>query len=853
MTRLEGVSGWWRKRGRGLGAIFLMVGTTVVVSKRGGSFLRCRVRRPRSRMGHGSRDHGDSQKILQDRQKPLPDEAVLRKFEEYYRTQGIVPGGDKDWQMFMGNLTLGLARGIRITESGPFRQILRSLIYNRTHPSPPLDSISKTSTQTNFESPKNSSGTDWRFLETIPWYPRGLAWQLPTASGGPGGLGRRGVVKEQRRQWEGYHKFLNIHSAAGHITQQEAASLVPPLVLDPKPNDLILDLCASPGSKSSLILDRLCIKLQDQISQRSQDSPEVSIGPMDMKSRWKDMEIRKSARKLQACPVDSRGPCEEEGGVLVANEISTGRAKVLVHQLHRIKGAGSRLAVTMQDARFFPNYFKFDKILCDVPCSCDGTIGKNPEILRKWRPWEGVSMHTLQLHIAKRAVHLLREGGVMVYSTCSLDPLENEAVITAVLRSSNGSVRVKDISSILPEGLRWREGLSTWYLPLRNGTLLSPSSYPLPPDPRILGDSQRHSETPENSQGKVNIRQDSEGSSEILGNSQRSPEIPGDSLRHLRYSMVPPRGGEVEKFRLERCVRLMPHLSGTSGFFIAALEKISRPSQQGIPDKEDIESLWESPRDRVVENPGIPAVDTFGRLPIAKNRTRQRKLNSQLFAPLNQRGLQLIAKEWAGLGALLNQSSIPVFWSTYPNVSSLTHPTYVPRKVYFLSKSLAKLVHQDLLPNPLSVGNIVFQLTTYKRPKSDEKLTLSGSEGNPETENGGGEKWSPQSIYRLTDHGAALLGCSLRNKGHRTLNISNSGLRVLLTDMNEEFTPTSQLPIQDQTRVLTLPLGPGFMSASIEGLPVSMPIWRSPKGLSVYVSKDMLQSTLDILKASTFP
>eukprot|EP00954_Amorphochlora_amoebiformis_P008457 656554-Amorphochlora_amoeboformis.AAC.1 len=83
----------------------------------------------------------------------------------------------------------------------------------------------------------------------------------------------------------------------------------------------ILDLCASPGSKSSLILDRLCIKLQDQISQRSQDSPEVSIGPMDMKSRWKDMEIRKSARKLQACPVDSRGPCEEEGGVLVANEM----------------------------------------------------------------------------------------------------------------------------------------------------------------------------------------------------------------------------------------------------------------------------------------------------------------------------------------------------------------------------------------------------------------------------------------------------------------------------------------------------------------------------------------------------
>eukprot|EP00954_Amorphochlora_amoebiformis_P010030 785126-Amorphochlora_amoeboformis.AAC.1 len=55
--------------------------------------------------------------------------------------------------------------------------------------------------------------------------------------------------------------------------------------------------------------------------------------------------------------------------------------------------------------------------------------------------------------------------------------------------------------------------------------------------------------------------------------------------------------------------------------------------------------------------------------------------------------------------------------------------------------SPAKLVHQDLLPNPLSVGNIVFQLTTYKRPKSDEKLTLSGSEGNPETENGGGEKW----------------------------------------------------------------------------------------------------------------
>ena len=74
----------------------------------------------------------------------------------------------------------------------------------------------------------------------------------------------------------------------------------------------------------------------------------------------------------------------------------------------------------------------FDRILCDVPCSGDGTIRKAPDIWRRWTPGNGNGLHPLQLRIALHACQMLRVGGRLVYSTCTFNPIEDEAVVAEV-------------------------------------------------------------------------------------------------------------------------------------------------------------------------------------------------------------------------------------------------------------------------------------------------------------------------------------------------------------------------------------------------------------------------------------
>ena len=75
----------------------------------------------------------------------------------------------------------------------------------------------------------------------------------------------------------------------------------------------------------------------------------------------------------------------------------------------------------------------FDRILCDVPCSGDGTIRKAPDIWRRWTPGNGNGLHPLQLRIALHACQMLKVGGRLVYSTCTFNPIEDEAVVAEVL------------------------------------------------------------------------------------------------------------------------------------------------------------------------------------------------------------------------------------------------------------------------------------------------------------------------------------------------------------------------------------------------------------------------------------
>lgn len=94
----------------------------------------------------------------------------------------------------------------------------------------------------------------------------------------------------------------------------------------------------------------------------------------------------------------------------------------------------------MPDARFM-----FDRVLCDVPCSSDAAIRKLPQKWATWSPKESQSLHPLQVKIVQRGFEVLKVGGKLSFSTCSLNPIEDEAVVAAVLKEYGDKIRIVDV------------------------------------------------------------------------------------------------------------------------------------------------------------------------------------------------------------------------------------------------------------------------------------------------------------------------------------------------------------------------------------------------------------------------
>ena len=317
----------------------------------------------------------------------------------------------------------------------------------------------------------------------LRWYPHGLAYQLD--------IPKDALKKSEHMQ--ALHKFMVQANEVGAITRQEAVSMIPPLLLDVKPQHRVLDMCAAPGSKTFQLLEML--------HARAEERDEGSLPT----------------------------------GVVVANDASLQRANLLTHQTKRSNSPA--LIVTNHQAQKFPllypksgegdatrEPYRFDRILADVPCSGDGTLRKSPDLWKKWSPASGVDLHTLQLDIASHAARLLKVGGRLVYSTCSLNPLEDEAVVAALLKRAKGALRLVDVSGEL-EGLKRKPGMYAWE----------------------VGDA--------------------------FGWHERFDGV-GRRQRNVAVTMWPPGSSKAREMNLERCVRIMPHLDDTGGFFIVAIDKV---------------------------------------------------------------------------------------------------------------------------------------------------------------------------------------------------------------------------------------------------------------------------------------
>lgn len=172
-----------------------------------------------------------------------------------------------------------------------------------------------------------------------------------------------------------------IEYTIGKYYIQSLSSMIPPLVLNAGPNDIVLDMCGAPGSKST------------QISEL-------------MTSR----------------------------GTLYSNEPNNSRIKSLVYNIerHGLTNFGVLRSKGELLSKLYHNYF--DKILVDAPCSGLGIVQKKGEVSNWWDRKHVDRISDLQLRLLISAVKSAKVGGEIVYSTCTLTVEENELLIDKVLK-----------------------------------------------------------------------------------------------------------------------------------------------------------------------------------------------------------------------------------------------------------------------------------------------------------------------------------------------------------------------------------------------------------------------------------
>jgi len=181
----------------------------------------------------------------------------------------------------------------------------------------------------------------------------------------------------------------------GYYYSQEAASMIPVLALDPKPGELILDMAAAPGSKTTQIAMHM-----------------------------------------------------ENKGVIVANDIDIQRISALAQNLQR-QGVVNTIITKLDGRKFRDLGIKFDKVLLDTPCSGTGAIRKSFKTLEMWNYDSIKRLSRLQRQLILSAFDSLKEGGILVYSTCSVEPYENEYVINFLLeKRENAKIEKIEIPNL---------------------------------------------------------------------------------------------------------------------------------------------------------------------------------------------------------------------------------------------------------------------------------------------------------------------------------------------------------------------------------------------------------------------
>jgi 16S rRNA (cytosine967-C5)-methyltransferase len=174
---------------------------------------------------------------------------------------------------------------------------------------------------------------------------------------------------------------------------QDPSTLLAVHELDPQPGETILDLCAAPGGKTTFIAQRM-----------------------------------------------------NNEGKIVANDIAPDRLKLIKENCARL---GVTCVETTQNLEFKTQNSKFDRILIDAPCSNTGVMRRRVDLRWLIQPPEIERLRAAQLILLKQAATVLKPGGILVYSTCSLEPEENSEVVKEFL-AANAGFKLETERQLLP-------------------------------------------------------------------------------------------------------------------------------------------------------------------------------------------------------------------------------------------------------------------------------------------------------------------------------------------------------------------------------------------------------------------
>ena len=181
----------------------------------------------------------------------------------------------------------------------------------------------------------------------------------------------------------------------GQYIVQDVSSMISVCELDLKEGEVVLDMTAGPGAKTTHICEFL-----------------------------------------------------KNSGAVIAVDSNKKRLKSVKYNCERM-GFSNVVGLNIEAEKLKEIGIKFDKILLDPPCSAEGTLHKNPEIVNKKIPYK--RLIKIQISLIETAIKLLNPGGILIYSTCTINPDENEGVVQHAL---NQGMKLIDLNT--PYG---KEGL----------------------------------------------------------------------------------------------------------------------------------------------------------------------------------------------------------------------------------------------------------------------------------------------------------------------------------------------------------------------------------------------------------